>query len=124
VLRPRVERADADTVGVRLRAGDQASAPADLRAHRGPLRTIAVVVRTFRSAVSGRPKGLHYSELCQTARPMKNGPSRSRYSDVCCVFRMDWTIAESGYRSFPIKPTTKSLSSLSRPWQASRTSCA
>src|SRR6185312_10738213 len=57
-------------------------------------------------------------------RPMKKGPSRSRYSDVCCVFRIACTRAESGYRSLPINPITKSLSSRSRPWHASRISCA
>jgi hypothetical protein len=34
--------------------------------------------------------------LCHTARPTKNGPRRSRYSDVCCVFLIDWTTADSG----------------------------
>src|SRR5262249_21900718 len=37
-----------------------------------------------------------YSALCHTARPTKNGPRRSRYSDVCCVFLIVWTMAESG----------------------------
>ena len=53
--------------------------------------------------------------LCQTARPTKNGPRRSRYSAVCCVFLIACTIADSGYSSLPMRPMTKSLSSLSRP---------
>jgi hypothetical protein len=61
---------------------------------------------------------------CQTTRPTKKGPRRSRYSDVCCVLRIAWTTADSGNSSFPTSPMTKSLSLRSSPWQARRTSCA
>ena len=53
--------------------------------------------------------------LDQAFLPTKNGPSRSRWSDVCFVFRMRWTMIESGCSSGPRRPTTKSLSSRSRP---------
>ena len=36
------------------------------------------------------------SAACQTARPTKNGPRRSRYSDVCCVLRIAWITADNG----------------------------
>ena len=63
-----------------------------------------------------------YGLLCHATRPTKNGPSRSRWSDVCFVLRMRWTMIDSGWSSGPSRPTTKSLSSRSRPWHASRMS--
>jgi hypothetical protein len=42
-----------------------------------------------RGALIGKPfRAVQLAALCQTARPTKNGPRRSRYSDVCCVFRI------------------------------------
>ncbi len=64
----------------------------------------------------------HGSALCHATLPTKNGPSRSRWSDVCFVFRIRWTMIDSGWSSGPRSPTTKSLSSRSRPWQARRMS--
>ena len=49
-----------------------------------------------RGSLVRRHGGRRYGMLCQRARPTKNGPSRSRYSDVCCVFRIVCTIADSG----------------------------
>ena len=46
--------------------------------------------------------------LCHATLPTKNGPSRSRWSDVCFVLRIRWTITESGCSSGPSRPTTKS----------------
>ena len=63
---------------------------------------------------SGRVR-IGYGLLCHATRPTKNGPSRSRWSDVCLVFRIRWTITERGWRSGPRSPTTKSLSSWSSP---------
>src|SRR4029079_14599496 len=34
-------------------------------------------------------------ELCHATRPTKNGPRRSRWSEVCFVLRMRWTMIES-----------------------------
>src|SRR5262245_53603668 len=67
---------------------------------------------------------LSYGLACHAARPMKNGPRLSRYCDVCSVLRISCTTADSGWRFGPSRPTMKSLSFLSRPWQASRTSFA
>ena len=102
VLRPRLERADADQAGLRLRAGDEAPQAADVRGDRRSVTTL-----NAETAEPAEPCSVcgfsafcvdrrRHSVLCQSARPTKNGPSRSRYSDVCCVFRIVCTSAESG----------------------------
>src|SRR5690606_3418128 len=60
--------------------------------------------------------------LCQSALPTKKGPRLSRYCAVCSVLRISCTTADSGCSRGPRRPTMKSLSFRSRPWQARRTS--
>ena len=61
---------------------------------------------------AGRPRARSRRALCHATLPTKNGPSRSRWSEVCRVFRIRWTMIESGWSSGPRSPTTKSLSAL------------
>src|SRR6267154_3751570 len=65
-----------------------------------------------------------YGFDCHATLPTKNGPKLSKYCDVCSVLRISCTMADSGCSFGPSRPTMKSLSFLSRPWHASRTSAA
>src|SRR5439155_18102836 len=67
-------------------------------------------------------RGGHAGLLCHATLPTKNGPSRSRWSEVCRVFLIRCTIIDRGCSSGPSNPTTKSLSLRSSPWQARRMS--
>src|SRR5215471_1324370 len=64
----------------------------------------------------------HRSGLCQRVSPTKKGPRLAMYSEVWAVLRMACTRCESGWSSRPTSPIRKSLSWLSSPWQARRTS--
>src|SRR6185312_1396998 len=65
-----------------------------------------------------------FYRFCQTALPTKNGPMFAIRVAVCRVLRIACTQAESGWSSLPIRPMTKSLSFLSSPNEARRTSSA
>src|SRR6185503_8720904 len=57
----------------------------------------------------GGARGRYRSGLCQSAWPMKNGPSVWMYCEVWAVLRMAWMRWDSGWSSRPTSPITKSL---------------
>jgi len=109
VLRPRLERADFESSS-RTRT-KQATKHRNRRRSRRA-RSFPNVKRKL-AEIAGQGFSASFCGFCVDRRkaPLllcalpdrpatKNGPSRSRYIDVCCVLLIAWTIAESGYRSF------------------------
>jgi hypothetical protein len=61
-----------------------------LLAERAVLGLIATACRRSQTGVrsTGSPRRLSGRRLCHATRPTKNGPRRSRWSEVCFVLRM------------------------------------